>query len=73
MHGTVDRMTSPTESLKFARRAAGEAASMQYVSLKGAGHFMIRRVRLWHALSTGFVMKAFCEHLGATASGSTCP
>lgn len=70
VHGTEDRMTSPTESLKFARRAAEEAGSMQYVSLKGAGHFMIRRVRLWHALSTGFVMKAFCERIGTTDSAA---
>jgi dienelactone hydrolase len=64
VHGTGDRMTSAAESLKFARRAAEDAASMQYVSLKAAGHFMIRRVRVWQALSTGFVMKAFCERTG---------
>jgi pimeloyl-ACP methyl ester carboxylesterase len=68
VHGTTDHMTSPSESLKFARRAAGDAASMQYVALKGAGHFMFRRVRLWHALATGFVMKTFSE---ATGSGPT--
>ena len=66
VHGTGDRMTSPAQSLKFARRAAGPAASMQYVSLQGAGHFMIRRVRLWHSLATGFVMKAFAERTGFT-------
>ena len=38
---------------------------MQYVTLKGAGHFMFRRVRLWHTLATGFVMKAFAESTGA--------
>lgn len=65
VHGTTDRWTSAAESLKFARRAAGDAASMQYVTLKGAGHFMFRRVRLWHALATGFVMKAFSEATGA--------
>lgn len=64
VHGTLDRMTSPSESLKFARRAAGVAASMQYVALRGAGHFMFRRVRLWHILATGFVMKAFAERTG---------
>jgi dienelactone hydrolase len=64
VHGTGDHMTSPAQSLKFARRAAGAAASMQYVSLSGAGHFMVRRVGLWHALATGFVMKAFAERVG---------
>jgi alpha-beta hydrolase superfamily lysophospholipase len=72
VHGTGDRMTSPAQSLKFARRAAHAAASMQYVSLNGAGHFMIRRVRLWHTLATGFVMKSFAERTGFTypASGT---
>jgi len=64
VHGTGDRMTSPAQSLKFARRAADAAASVQYASLSGAGHFMVRRVRLWHALATGFVMKSFGERLG---------
>ena len=65
VHGTGDHLTSPSESLKFARRAAGDAAYMQYVALKGAGHFMVRRVGLWQALATGFVMKAFGERTGA--------
>ncbi len=66
VHGTGDHMTSPSQSLTFARRATGAAASMQYVSLRGAGHFMFRRGRLWHALATGFVMKAFAERTGFT-------
>lgn len=70
VHGTTDRWTSPSESLKFARRATGDAASMQYVALRGAGHFMFRRVRLWHALATGFIMKAFAESTGAGPTSS---
>lgn len=70
VHGTGDHMTSRSESLKFARRAKGAAASMQYVSLRGAGHFMVRRGRLWHALATGFVMKAFAERTGITNPAS---
>jgi pimeloyl-ACP methyl ester carboxylesterase len=66
VHGTGDHMTSPAQSLTFARRGAGAAASMQYVSLRGAGHFMVRRGRLWHALATGFVMQAFAERTGFT-------
>jgi pimeloyl-ACP methyl ester carboxylesterase len=64
VHGTFDRWTSPAASLAFARRAAAGAASMQYVALKGAGHFMLRKIRLWHTLSTGFVLKAFNESAG---------
>jgi len=70
VHGIGDHMTSRSESLKFARRAAGAAASMQYVLLRGAGHFMVRRGRLWHALATGFVMKAFAERTGITHPAS---
>ena len=66
VHGTADRMTSPSQSLAFARRAAGVAASMQYVSLRGTGHFMVRRGWLWHTLATGFVMQAFAERTGFT-------
>jgi dienelactone hydrolase len=66
VHGTGDHMTSPSQSLALARRATGAAASMQYVSLRGAGHFMVRRSGLWHALATGFVMKAFAERTGFT-------
>lgn len=64
VHGTNDRWTSPSASLLFARRASAEAASMQYVALRGAGHFMLRKVRLWQTLTTGFVMKAFAESTG---------
>lgn len=70
VHGSADRWTSPAESLKFARRAAAQAEQLQYVSLAGAGHFMFRRVRLWHALATGFVLKAFSETTGADIGGS---
>lgn len=65
IHGSTDHMTSPSQSLAFARRASAEAASMQYVSLKGVGHFMLRKVRLWQTLATGFVIKSFAESTGA--------
>jgi pimeloyl-ACP methyl ester carboxylesterase len=68
VHGTFDRWTSPSASLAFARRGAAGAASMQYVALKGAGHFMLRKIRLWHTLSTGFVLKAFNEAAGVDAA-----
>lgn len=65
IHGTTDHMTSPSQSLAFARRTAPDAASMQYVSLKGVGHFMLRKVRVWHTLATGFVIKSFADSTGA--------
>lgn len=69
VHGSIDRWTSPTQSLKFAQRAAARAEEMRYVSLAGAGHFMFRKVRLWHALATGFVLKAFAETTGREPGG----
>jgi hypothetical protein len=71
VHGTDDRWTSPAKSLDYARRAEGVAASVDYVSLKGAGHFMVRRVALWNVLANGFVLDAFGGATGANVSGST--
>jgi len=65
IHGTTDHMTSPSQSLAFARRASADAASMQYVALKGVGHFMLRKIRVWQTLATGFVIKSFAESTGA--------
>jgi pimeloyl-ACP methyl ester carboxylesterase len=64
VHGDRDRWTSPTASLRFAGRAATHAGVLQYVALRGAGHFMFRRARLWHTLATGFLLKAFGEDAG---------
>lgn len=65
VHGSEDRWTSPKNSLAYARRAEGVAESIDYVSLKGAGHFMFRRVRLWNSLANGFVLDAFGSSAGA--------
>jgi alpha-beta hydrolase superfamily lysophospholipase len=73
VHGDQDRWTSPAASLRFARRAAQEAGVVQYVSLRGAGHFMFRRVRLWHTLATGFLMKAFSEKTGLAGATPSAP
>ena len=70
VHGSMDRWTSPAQSLKFAQRALGPADELRYVSLAGAGHFMFRKVRLWHTLATGFVLKAFAESTGAETGSS---
>ncbi|MFF2245534.1 alpha/beta hydrolase [Arthrobacter sp. NPDC058130] len=71
VHGTEDRWTSPANSLDFARRAEGVAASVDFVSLRGAGHFMFRRVALWNVLADGFVLAAFGEATGADISTAT--
>ncbi len=71
IHGSNDRWTSPANSLDYARRADGVAASIDYVALTGAGHFMVRRAALWHALASGFVLDAFGEATGADVSRAT--
>jgi len=70
VHGTEDRWTSPAKSLDYARRAEGVAASVDYVSLKAAGHFMVRRLALWNVLANGYVLDAFGEATGADVSGA---
>ena len=64
VHGDQDTWTSPAASLQFAGRAAPRAGTLQYIALRGAGHFMFRRVHLWHTLATGFLLKAFSEDTG---------
>ena len=71
VHGTEDRWTSPANSLAYARRADGVAESVDYVSLKGAGHFMFRRVGLWNSLATGFILDAFAGSSGRNVQGSS--
>lgn len=69
VHGTDDRWTSPANSLAYARRADGVADSVDYVSLKGAGHFMFRRVGLWNSLANGFILDAFAGSSGRNFHG----
>jgi alpha-beta hydrolase superfamily lysophospholipase len=70
VHGSEDRWTSPVNSLAYARRAEGVAASVDYVSLTGAGHFMFRRVALWNSLANGFILDAFAAATGTELSGA---
>jgi pimeloyl-ACP methyl ester carboxylesterase len=71
VHGTDDRWTSPANSLAYAHRADGVAESVDYVALKGAGHFMFRRVGLWNSLANGFILDAFAGSSGRNVHGST--
>jgi dienelactone hydrolase len=55
-HGDADRMTNPRASAGFARAAEPIAESMTFVSVAGEHHAMLKRPRLWHDLTTGFVL-----------------
>ncbi|MET1021264.1 MAG: alpha/beta fold hydrolase [Arthrobacter sp.] len=71
VHGAEDRWTSPACSLAYARRAEGVAESVDYVSLKSAGHFMLTRVGLWNSLAGGFILDAFGGTSGVALQRST--
>lgn len=59
-HGARDRTTSPKRSAAYASAAAAHAASMSYVAIRGDGHAMLHRARLWHDLTTGYVLAVLC-------------
>jgi len=56
VHGDADRVTSPKASAAWTRQAATVAASATYVSVRGEGHAMLRRARLWHELAGDYVV-----------------
>jgi predicted esterase len=58
VHGTLDRVTSPTASRRFAERAREAGATVDYVAMRGEMHAMLLRARSWHRLTTTFVLDA---------------
>jgi dienelactone hydrolase len=72
-HGDRDRMTDPRASAAYARAAEPYAESVTFVSIAGDRHAMLRRARLWHDLSTGFVLGVLFDRrpdAGATDDAS---
>lgn len=55
-HGTRDKWVDPRGSLKFAIRAQRGGMDVKRVEVAGVGHAMLRRISLWHGLTTFFVM-----------------
>jgi pimeloyl-ACP methyl ester carboxylesterase len=60
-HGVHDRMTSPSASAAYAKQAAASGARVGYVGIRHDRHAMLRRARLWHELTTGFVLAVMCD------------
>jgi pimeloyl-ACP methyl ester carboxylesterase len=60
-HGTRDKWVDPRGSLNFAIRAQRAGMDVKRVEVVGVGHGMLRRISLWHGLTTYFVM----THLAA--------
>lgn len=55
-HGEHDRLTSPVASAAYARRAGSVAEAVTFVRVGADRHAMLRRSRVWHELTAGFVM-----------------
>jgi pimeloyl-ACP methyl ester carboxylesterase len=55
-HGDRDRWVDPRYSLSFAIRAQQAGVDITRVEVAGVGHAMLRRISLWHGLTTFFVM-----------------
>lgn len=58
VHGSLDTVTSPRASLRYARRAAAVASRVGYIALRGEMHAMVFRWPTWHRLATGFTLGA---------------
>lgn len=70
LHGTRDRWTDPDGSLEYARRAESVAAELRIVLIRGVGHPMLRRVSLWHALTSLFALEAVTDRTVAAAASN---
>lgn len=56
-HGNLDRVTSPRASERYAALARAIATRVDYVTVRGDGHAMLARARLWHRLTTAFTVR----------------
>jgi pimeloyl-ACP methyl ester carboxylesterase len=65
VHGDADRWTSPRQSLRYAQRIQSLADDVRYVTLAGAGHFMVTKLPLWHELGASYLLDSFARDAGA--------
>lgn len=56
-HAPRDRWTSARETREWAERAE-DVASVTYVSVERAGHFLLRRRRVWASIASAFTLRA---------------
>lgn len=68
VHGTADRWTSPTESLLFCRRLMDQGVDVHRFELPHLGHFMLRRVALWHGLTALTALRWVADALGSPSN-----
>ena len=55
VHGTTDTWTDPRASRAQVDRARRRGVDAEWVGFDGAGHYMLRRGREWHRLTSDFV------------------
>jgi predicted esterase len=55
-HGSIDTVTSPRASRRFAKRASQAGAAVGYIVVRGDIHAMVFRWRTWHRLAAGFAL-----------------
>lgn len=67
LHGSRDKWTSARWSKDYVGRCRGLAASANWTSMPGAGHFMLRRVGQWNR----FVEDSVSDILGLAARKGT--
>jgi alpha-beta hydrolase superfamily lysophospholipase len=65
VHGTADRVTDPAGSLAFANRARQITDDVTYRSIPGENHAMLRKPKLWHRLTTEFVLEENSDQASA--------
>jgi alpha-beta hydrolase superfamily lysophospholipase len=56
LHGTADRITSPSMSANYAAEAARTAETLSYVKLVGGSHALLRHLRLVDGLAAQFAL-----------------
>jgi len=62
VHGLKDRVTSPARSYEFALRVHAVTERSCRFTIARSGHGMVRRARVWHRLTTSFVLGALELH-----------
>ncbi|WP_279580753.1 alpha/beta hydrolase [Fodinicola feengrottensis] len=67
-HGTRDCWTDLGGSLAYARRAESLAAEVRHVSIRGVGHPMLRRMSLWHGLTTLHTIETLADRTADDAA-----
>lgn len=61
MHGSHDRVTSPRASRRLAQAMSRLGVAVDYESVEGESHSMLRRAGYWHERSAEFLVAALTD------------